>query len=55
MRTGYNTPNMNVSVAFSSEALDLRDLDAEDNVRRRPLPIRCNPQTRVGLSDSVQR
>ena len=43
MRTGYNTPKANVSVA-SLLVLNLRDSHVEDNVRKRPLPL-CNDPT----------
>ena len=54
MWTGYNNPIVDVSVAVSSDALNLRDSYLEDNVRKRPLPTKIDPQAHVDYPSHLQ-
>ena len=45
---------MDVSVAKSSDALNLRDSHEEDNVRKRPFPISFDPHTLAGYPSRRQ-
>ena len=54
-RTECNTPNVDVSVAFLLVHRNLRDSHTEDNVRKRPFPLKFDRSTLSGYIESATK
>ncbi len=56
MRARYNTPNVDVEMRNLRDMLSSCEVETvEDNVRKRPFPIRFRPATLSGYSSLLQK